>query len=427
MEYKITMPRLTDTMEVGKIIRWLKKVGDKVERNEPIVEVESDKAVMEVPSFQSGILVKILAEEGDEVPVGEPIAILETEEEKAKEILEKKEGTKATPKEKTETTPKEEKKKEEEPIFPFEIELELEEEKEEKLPEGTASPSARKLAKELGIDIEKLQKEGKLPSPAHEKDIKDYFYSQFFTKTAKDLAEEYGVPLEEIYKEYKDKKKIDKKLVQEYIEEKNIPREEEINSVQKSLIENLKKSLEIPVYHIFQDIDLSLIKWDENKTLTAWIVKVIGDFMYENKLLRTIYKNGKFIVYPSANISVAVAVEGKLYAPVIKRVNTLSVEEITKKLRKFKEKAEKGNFSPDELSGGTFAVSNLGMFGIDTFDAIIPPNHVGIVAVGSEKENGKTSFTFSFDHRVINGREGAIIVSELVKKFTDEKYIKSLS
>lgn len=426
MEYKIVMPRLTDTMEVGKIIRWLKKVGDKVERNEPIVEVESDKAVMEVPSFQSGILVKILAEEGDEVPVGEPIAILETEEEKAKETLEKKEETKTTAKEQTEIRQKEE-KKEEEPIFPFELELGLEEEKEEKLPEGTASPSARKLAKELGIDIEKLQKEGKLPSPAHEKDIKEYFYSQFFTKTAIELAKEYGVPLEEIYKTFKDKKKIDKKLVQEYIEEKNIPKQEEINSVQKSLIQNLQKSLEIPVYHIFQDIDLSLIKWDENKTLTAWIVKVIGDFMYEGKLLRTIYKDGKFAVYPSANISVAVAVEGRLYAPVIKRVNTLSVEEITKKLKEFKEKAEKGSFSPEELTGGTFAVSNLGMFGIDAFDAIIPPNHVGIVAVGTEKENGKTSFTFSFDHRVINGREGAIIVAELVKKFSDEKYIKSLS
>ncbi len=425
MEYKIVMPRLTDTMEVGKIIRWLKKVGDKVERNEPIVEVESDKAVMEVPSFKSGILVKILAEEGDEVPVGEPIAILETEEEKAKEIVKKQEEKKALAEEKVETKQKEEKKKEEEPVFPFEIEFE--EEKGEKLPEGTASPSAKKLAKELGIDIEKLQKEGKLPSPAHEKDIKEYFYSQFFTKTAIELAKEYGVPLEEIYKTYKDKKKIDKKLVQEYIEEKNIPKQEEINSVQKSLIQNLQKSLEIPVYHIFQDIDLSLIKWDENKTLTAWIVKVIGDFMYENKLLRTVYKDGKFVVYPSANISVAVAVEGKLYAPVIKRVNTLSVEEITKKLKEFKEKAEKGSFSPEELTGGTFAVSNLGMFGIDAFDAIIPPNHVGIVAVGTEKENGKTSFTFSFDHRVINGREGAIIVAELVKKFTDEKYIKSLS
>ncbi len=426
MEYKIVMPRLTDTMEVGKIVRWLKKVGDKVEKNEPIVEVESDKAVMEVPSFQSGILVKILAEEGDEVPVGEPIAIIETDEEKAKEILEKKKETKVSLKEKVETKPKEE-KKEEEVLFPFEMELGLEEEKGEKLPEGTASPSARKLAKELGIDIEKLQEEGKLPIPAHEKDIKEYFYSQFFTEEALKLAKDYGLSLEDIYSVYKDKEKINEKLVQEYIEEKNIPKEEEINSVQKALIQNLRKSLEIPTYHIFQEIDLSLIKWDEKRTLTAWIVKVIGDFMHENKLLRTIYKDDKFIVYPAANVSVAVAVEGKLYAPVIKRANTLSVEEITKKLREFKEKAERGNFSPDELTGGTFAVSNLGMFGIDAFDAIIPPNHVGIVAIGSEKENGKTNFTFSFDHRVINGREGAIIVSELVKKLTDEKYIKSLS
>ncbi len=421
MEYKIIMPRLTDTMEVGKIVRWLKKVGDKVQKNEPIVEVESDKAVMEVPSFKEGVLVKILAEEGDEVPVGEPIAILETEEEKAKEEIEKKE----------EKTEKEEKKKEklkeEISLLPEDLEKILQTVEEEKLPEGTASPAARKVAKELGIDIEKLQKEGKLPSPAHEKDIKEFFYSQFFTKSALDVLKEYKLSAEEVYKALKDKKRIDKKAVFEYIEINNIPKEEEINSVQKSLIQNLKKSLEIPVYHIYQDIDLSAINWDEKRTLTAWIIKVFAEIIKEEPLLRTVYRKDTYLVYPSVNVSVAVATEGKLYAPVIKQADKKTVEEISSLLRSFKEKAQKGSFSLDELKGGTFAISNLGMFGIDFFDAIIPPEHVGIVAIGREKENGKTTFVFSFDHRVINGREGAIIVEKVKKRFEDKEYIGSLS
>ncbi len=408
MEYKITMPRLTDTMETGKIVRWLKNIGDKVEKNEPIVEVESDKAVMEVPSFKSGILVKILAEEGDEVPVGEPIAVLETEEEKA--TVEKKE-------EKVEKKP--EKKSEEE------FKIKVEEVEPEKLPSGTASPAARKLAKELGVDLEKLQKEGKIPSPAHEKDIKNYFYSKFFTEKALELAKEYNLSLENIYNTYK--KKINEKLVENYIQENNIPLVQEINSIQKSLISSLKRSLEIPVFHIYEEFDFSLINWDKEKTFTAWFIKVLGDFMVKTPKLRTVYREGKYYVYPNVNISVAVATEdGKLFAPVVKQVDKKSVSEISQILHTFKEKAKKNSFSLEELSEGTFAVSNLGMFGITSFDAIIPPEHVGIVAIGKENEEKKTKLTFSFDHRIINGSEAALIVKELESIFLDEKYISSL-
>lgn len=408
MEYKIVMPRLTDTMEVGKIIRWLKKVGDKVDKNEPIVEVESDKAVMEVPSFQEGILVKILAEEGDEVPVGEPIAILETDETKIqKKIQEKTTEEKSIKKEKKE-----------------EIKIETKDITPEILPEGTASPSAKKLAKELGIDIKELQEKGVLPSPAHEKDIKNYFYSQFFTKTALSLAEEYGIPLEDIYSKYK--KKIDKKAVLQYIEENNIPRKISIPSVQKTLISNLKKSLEIPTYHIYQEFDFSLIKWDEKKTFTAWFIKVLADEIRENPLIRTVYRGEIFYEYPSVNISVAVDVEGKLYAPVIKQADKKSVSQISQELYTFKEKAKKSEFSIGELTGGVFAVSNLGMTGIDFFDAIIPPEHSGIVAVGREREDKKAVLVFSFDHRVINGKEAAQFVVSLRDRFLNKKYISSL-
>jgi len=410
MEYEITMPRLTDTMETGKIIRWLKNVGDKVERNEPIVEVESDKAVMEVPSFQSGILKKILAEEGDEIPVGKPIAILETEEEKAKtEVKEKKKEEKPKPSE------KEEKK----------IEVHIEEIKEEKLPKGTASPAARKLAAKLGIDIKSLQEKGKIPSPAHEKDIKEYFYSQFFTKEALEIAKSHNLSPEELYSTLK--KKITKKVILEYIEENNIPEEKDIPSIQKSLISSLQRSLEIPTYHIYETFDFSLVKWDKEKTFTVWFIKILGDFMMKYPQLRTVYKNGKYYTYPGSNITVAVATEeGELFAPVIKQVNKKSLKEIADVLHTFRDKSINKSFTVEDLKGGTFAVSNLGMFGVEYFDAIIPPEHSGIVAIGVEKEDKTAKLTFSFDHRIINGREAAIFVEDFKKAFKDKKYLSSL-
>ncbi len=409
MEYEITMPRLTDTMETGKIIRWLKNVGDKVERNEPIVEVESDKAVMEVPSFQSGILKKILAEEGDEIPVGKPIAILETEEKVRIVVKEKKKEEKPKPSE------KEEKK----------IEVHIEEVKEEKLPKGAASPAARKLAAKLGIDIKSLQEKGKIPSPAHEKDIKEYFYSQFFTKEALEIAKSHNLSPEELYSTLK--KKITKKVILEYIEENNIPEEKDIPSIQKSLISSLQRSLEIPTYHIYETFDFSFVKWDKEKTFTVWFIKILGDFMMKYPQLRTVYKNGKYYTYPGSNITVAVATEeGELFAPVIKQVNKKSLKEIADVLHTFRDKSINKSFTVEDLKGGTFAVSNLGMFGVEYFDAIIPPEHSGIVAIGVEKEDKTAKLTFSFDHRIINGREAAIFVEDFKKAFKDKKYLSSL-
>ncbi len=417
MEYKITMPALTDTMKVGKIVRWLKNVGDKIEENEPIVEVESDKAVMDIPSFKSGVLVKILAEEGDEVPVGEPIAILETEPEKAKieeqKTPEKSEEKKET--EKEETKEKEEEKKE--------IKVEVPEVEKITLPEGTASPKAKLLAKEYGIDIKKEQEKGNLPSPAHEKDIENLYISKFFSKKALELVQRYKIDPKELVEKYG--KKITEKEVKQYILENNIPEIKEISSIQKSLINNLSKSLEIPTFHTYEDIDASAIPHDENVTLTVWIIKIIGDTMQEHYRTRAKIRDDVYEVYPNSNISVAIAVEEELYAPVIKNVNQKNLLQIKEDLITLKEKAEQNKLSPEDLTGGTFAVSNLGMFDVTQFDAIIPPDYTGIVAVGKEIK-GHMKMTFSFDHRIINGKDGALFVKSLKENLKNKKYIQNL-
>ena len=410
MEYKVVMPQLTDTMEEGKIVRWLKKEGDFVKKDEPLVEIESDKAVMEVPSMRDGVLIKILAEEGEELPVGSPIAVIETEAEKAKEKIRK-------PEEKIPEKKKEEGK-------PELKQVKVEKVEEIKLPEGAASPAAKKLAAELGLDLKKLQEKGELPSPVHEKEVKEYFYKKFFTKQALQLLEEYGLEPEAVYKDI-NKKKIGRDDLLSYIKQKNIPKIQKPSDIQSILIKNLSKSTQIPVYHITHRFDLSYILEREKFTLTTYLIKIIGDIMQNHPKVRTIYKDGKYLTYPSSNISVAIAVGDELFNPTIKNVENKKLSEIYEELRKLKEKSSEKKLSVEDIQGATFSISNLGMFGVLQFDAVIPPFHSGIVGIGTAV-NGVVTATFTFDHRVINGAQAAQFVLDLQKRIGDKKYLRSI-
>ncbi len=407
MEYKITMPQLTDTMETGKIVRWLKKEGDFVQENEPVLEAETDKAVMEVPSFRSGILKKILVEEGEEVPVGTEIAIIETDQKQKKEEKEE--------------VPKESERKEE---IVISVQYEEDQEEQIKLPEGTASPSAKKLARELGIDIKKYQEKGLLPVPAHEKDVKEAFYKNFFDRKALELVREYNLSPEEVVKQIK-KEKITERDLQNFIKENDIPQIIPVSDIQQRVIENLKKSLSVPVFHIYEEIKTGNIPQIEGITLTVWLIKILGDTMQNHYRTRAKLDGRFYKVYPNSNICVAIAVDEELFVPVIKKVNIKTLKQISKDLKNLKEKAQQRKLSIEDLTGSTFSISNLGMFGILAFDAIIPPDRTGIMAVGTQIR-GKTKVTFSFDHRIINGREAALFVDDFKKRFTDKNYINSL-
>lgn len=407
MVYEIVMPQLTDTMESGKVVRWLKKEGDFVNVNEPIVEIESDKAIMEVPSLKSGYITKILADEGSEIPVGSVIAVLsETKEEKVE-----KEYTKPSVSEE---------KKEEIKLPKEEIKIES-----KQLPPATASPVAKMIAKQNNVDIKNLQEEGKLPIPAHEKDIKNYLLMHKLEEKALNLIKEYQLQIENLVKAYPDKERITLEDVEKYIINNSIPLKKEIPFIRKSLIKNLKKSLEIPVFHIFTELDFSNIPKNSGYTITTWFIKILGDCIYQSENLRTKTDEEFYYTYPTVNISVAVDVSGELYAPVIKNVEKKSLKEISQDLEIIKQKARENRFSKEDLEGANFSISNLGMYNIISFDAIIPPGCSGIVAVG-KIINNISKLTFSFDHRIINGKEAAEFIDLMQSKFKDLDYIKSL-
>ncbi len=414
MDYEITMPKLTDTMESGLIVRWLKDEGEYIEKGEPIVEVETEKAIQEVPVFKSGIIKKIVANEGDEVPVGKPIAILEITEEKPK--TEKKEVQEVIKKKQ----PKKEKKLEYK-----EEKVKIEEVKKEtiKLPEGAASPAAKKLASELNIDIKTLQEKEKLPTPAHEEDILTYYYSKYFEIDAIKEAKAYNIDLKELVNRYKNN--ITKEKVIKYAKENNLYKIVETSNIQKRLIEHLSKSAQVPVYHIYETFSTKYIPHDEKHTLTAWILKIFGDTMQKHYKTRIYYNEGSYKVYAASNIAVAVAIDEELFSPVIKNIESKTIDQIQNDLNHIKEKAKEKSFLPEDFESGTFGISNLGMFGIEMFDAVVPYNYSGIAAIGKEIRK-KIKIVITFDHRVINGREAALFVKQLKEKFEDKKYINSL-
>ena len=411
MEYKITMPLLSDTMEKGKLIKWHVKEGDFVKKGDVIAEVESDKAVMEIQTFKSGVVKKLLVKEGEEVPVKTPIAIIDTD--KGEKLKVKNEKTDSSEKLKVENEKKEEKQSKD--IKPSTTPLTTNQYTNTPQTnihiQGTASPLAKKEAAKYNIDIEKLQKEGILPKPAHLEDIKNYMLSKYFTPKALKLLKEYNINEETFKLDHK----IDSNEVFKYIKQNNIPKITPLTQNQKAVILNIENAKNKPTYFVFEEFEVNVNK---KYKLTSIILKTIGDVMQNHPKIRSTLNNETLLTYPVSNISVALQKEDGLYMVVCKNIEEKSIEEVDEWVRSIKTK----KLSSDDFEGSTFGLSNLGMTGIDRFSAMINKNDSGIIAIGSLIEN-KIRATFTFDHRIVNGYEAALFVRDLKQTFKEKKYV----
>ena len=404
MDYKIIMPVLSDTMDKGKLIKWRVKEGDVVHKGDVIAEVESDKAIMEVQTFKDGVVKKLLVHEGDEVPVKEPIAIIDTE---AVSQASTPPAQKPKKEEKPKTTQTKPKPKPQEEVPPIIEEL-LEPKK--PLPKGSASPAAKKEAATLGIDIEELQKEQRLPTPAHIKDIQKIQLERYFTPKALKLLKEYNIEASNFSLDHK----IDGDEVLSYIKANNIPKTLPLSSNRKAVRDNVEQTAKKPVYYVFETFD---IKKYEGIKLTSLFLKAIGDAMQKHPLSRAVLSGDTYKIYPHSNISVAVAKEDALYMVVCKNIEEKSLKEIDAWVREVK----KRSYTPDDLQGSTFGISNLGMFGIERFSAMINKQDCGIAAFGALQDS-KIEVTFTFDHRILNGVDAAKFVID-IKKALKELYV----
>jgi len=398
----IIMPKLGFDMDKGTIIKWLVREGDLVKEQDEILEIETDKTVMPVEAQTSGILRKILITEGEEVPVTLPIAIIGDKDEDISKMIDEayqKLG-------KTEIIEKEESKVDRDVSAVTAEESQGIEPKKEKEEFKKISPGARKKAKELGVEVQLV--EGSVPGGVViEKDILNYF--QLKRETSKTLIRE-----EEI--------------------EKRIP----YIGMRKIIGDRLSQS-KFTAPHIYFTISVDMTKaisfldtynldLQLKVTINDLIVFIVAKVLKEQPNINCSLVGEEIVYHKDINIGVAVAIEEGLIVPVVKNANKKSLPVLSKETRKLIKLARERKLMPDDYKGGTFTVSNLGMYEIESFTAIINPPEAAILAVGGikrvptvieEEEVEKIEvrsimkITLSADHRLIDGAKAASFLNRI--------------
>ncbi len=446
------MTQLSPTMSEGTIVNWLKKEGDPVSPGDIIAEVETDKAVMEMEAFDSGILLSILAKPGMKVAVGLPVAIIgeateditelkKSAEEKLRSGASSSSGAspaapspppksvkrEPVPQSKTAAATKDDSR---EPSFPKTTERNLGEEAvTPPTPVGRilASPLAKNLAIQNSIDLKFVKGTGP-GGRILRRDVYRYIQSgqknfQFASPYSSSLA------------------KLNELESFPGWEEEIIP----INSMRKTIAERLTSSkINLPHFYLNIEIDAQpLVNFRERFnqgiealkegdspiariSLNDLIVKAVSLALERHPVLNSSWRGDHILRKKQIDVGVAVSVPDGLITPVVRNANHLSLLSLSSELRKLGKKARERKLKPEEYTDSSFTVSNLGMFGISFFTAIINEPESAILAVGAVEDKavvknkeivpGKVlKLTLSCDHRVVDGAEGARFLQTLRK------------
>ncbi|MEN9203542.1 MAG: dihydrolipoamide acetyltransferase family protein [Thermostichus sp. DG_1_6_bins_120] len=412
MIHEVSMPALSSTMETGKIVSWLKQPGDRVEKGENILVVESDKADMDVESFHAGILATIVVPAGESAPVGAPIALIaETEaevaqaQERAKALA--RSGATAPKSVPAPAAPQ--------PASPAPGRVPAVAASGAQNGSGgqrvLASPRARKLAEELKVDLSSLRGSG--PNGR--------IVAEDVERAAARLASA-PAPLSS--------------AITPVVAPAAAPLGETVplSTLQAAVVRNMNASLSVPVFHVGYTLTTdpldNLYRQVKPKgvTMTALLAKAIALTLEKHPLLNASYGDSSIHYKAEINIAVAVAMEdGGLITPVLKQANRLDLYEISRRWKDLVERARQKQLQPEEYNSGTFTLSNLGMFGVDRFDAILPPNQGAILAVGASRPSvvatperaiairSQMQVNLTCDHRVIYGAHAAAFLQDLAR------------
>ena len=354
MATDVTMPRLSDSMEEGTILNWIVEEGAEVKRGEPLVEIETDKANMTYESDTDGVLIEVVAREGDTLPIGEVIA-------RIGERGEKPSGDGDAPGKAAEA----ESKAEEAKSKAAEAERALGGDAAERDAAGgngagervKASPVARRMARDMGVETQELTRIQRTVSRR--------------MAESKATAPDYALHME----------------------------------VDMTLCVELRRRL--------KEVE------DPAPSFNDMIVKACANALREHPRVNGAYRDGRFELYSAVNVGIAVAAQEALVVPTIHDADKKSLGEIARQARELIAKVRDGKITPPEVSGGTFTVSNLGMYGVDYFTAIINPPQAALLTVGSLKKRPavddggrvvpRDQLTLSLvcDHRILYGADGA--------------------
>ena len=390
MATAVILPKLDEAMLTGTIVWWMKDEGDWVEKGESILEIETEKVTFEIEAEESGILSKVVAKEGDEVTVGTVIALILQPGEEAPDVPEpvvvpKGEAPAAVP------------------AAPVEVPEPLKEPRDIK-----ASPVARRTAREHGIDIATVMGTGPGGRIVREDVLRAVEESK--AVAAQPVQEEPGLAEEEV-----------------------VP----LSSMRKVIARRMTESFQAPHFYLTIEVDTrefgetrqQLVPLIENETgirlsVTDLIIQMVAKSLEDHPAVNCAYVDGAVKLVKRIDIGLVTAVEGGLLVPVIRRANQKSLAQIAQARVELTQRAKDGELSMGEMRDSTFTISNLGMFGIDQFSAILQPPEAAILAVSRTADKAVVrdgqivirpmmTLTLSIDHRVLDGVVGSQFLQSL--------------
>ena len=436
----VIMPKMGDAMEEGTLLKWLKSEGDEVSEGDAIAEIETDKVTMELEAEDAGTLAQLIADEGQGIPVGEAIAFIQGEGE---EVPERSEGGGGEAEEEAEEGGEEEGGGVQ--ATATETEAPEEEETEEAgAPEADgradghfrASPIVRRLAEENDLDLSKIDGSG----PAGrivERDVWAAMESGTAQRAEEDGAQEEVAAPEQPQQPQAEMRGFQPARLPEPTEEPGTQLVEPTRMMQVIGERMTESKQHVPHFYatveVRMDAAMALRKQlneqleDEGIKLSVndFVMKACAVALRDYPNLNALYTTRGVELHEKVDMAMAVALDQGLITPVIRDIGSKGLSAISQESKDLAARARDGKLQPDEYQGGTITVSNMGMFGIESFTAIINPPQAAIVAVSSIErrptydENGEIvpgsfmKLTLSADHRIANGRDGALYMAEV--------------
>lgn len=424
MATQVIMPKLSPTMEEGQLSRWLKKEGDKVSMGEPLAEIDTDKATMEMQALGNGVLRKILIQEGESAPLGQLIAIIgEPDEDISSFTNQAPASAPAKAEAPVAEKPAEQKESEQpKPAKPAEIEAPAGNGRQAPTPVAQpttgrliVSPLAARMAAESGIDLRSVTGSGP-GGRIIKRDVESLLGQQQPAAAAGATKQTHlravGAPAQ----------KSDIATASAYHDE---PASEMRRTIAKRLVTSLG-----PVPHFFLTTEIEMDRAAEMRSginaldpelkisINDIIIKVAAAALIQHPQVNASFQDKVVRYYEHADIGVAVAIEEGLITPIIRAADQKSLSEIAAEVRDLAGRARERKLKPEEYMGATFSISNLGMFGVDEFTAVINPPEGAILAIGAMSPKPVVRdnqvvvrqmmrVTMSCDHRVIDGATGA--------------------
>jgi pyruvate dehydrogenase E2 component (dihydrolipoamide acetyltransferase) len=433
MASQIVMPKMSDTMEEGVVVKWLKREGDRVASGDALAEIETDKAVLELEATTAGVLRKIFAQEDSKVPVGQLLAVIGAEDEDVSSLIGRSSSSPPQPPPPTTiaasmspaappsaVAPDSGATVRPEPITRERID---------------ASPLARRMAEEAGIDIAQVPGTG--PGGRVVKRDIEAFLAQLRSQPSRLSPSPVTAPAAAVGAGPQASAQLAPVGVAG-----TDHTERELSMMRQTIARRMALSkTTAPHFYMTAEIDmeraiamrqsLNELAADEAKiSFNDIVMKAVANALRQFPRMNVSYADGKIRAHQRVHLSLAVALDDGLITPVIRDCDRKSLGEIAREAKELTERARARRLKPEDYTGGTFSVSNLGMFDVEEFAAIINPPEAAILAVGRIKQqpvvvNGQLSIghrmkvTLSGDHRAVDGATGAQFL-QIVKRLLEQ-------